>query len=92
MMLRPVHDYRKFGYRIPRDSPEYRGLYNKRSTAERVNSRLKERRRLDSHCFRKRERINVHISLSTMAMLAMALAKAEAGEFDQIRVCGRKIS
>ena len=91
-MLHPVHDYRKLGYRIRRDSPEYRGLYNKRSAAERVNSRLKARRRLDSHCFRKRERINVHVTFSTIAMLAMALSKAEAGRLDEIRVCGRKMA
>lgn len=91
IMVHPVHDYRRFGYRIPRDSPEYKQLYNRRSAAERVNSRLKGKRRLDSHCFRKRERINLHVTLSTMAMLAMALSKAEAGKLDEIRVCTRKI-
>ena len=91
IMVHPVHDYRRFGYRIPRNSPEYRRLYNRRSAAERVNSRLKGKRRLDSHCFRKRERINLHATLSTMAMLAMALSKAEAGKLDEIRVCTRKI-
>ena len=92
IMLHPVHDYRKFGYHIRRDSQEYKELYNKRSAAERVNSRLKEKRRLDSHCFRKRERINVHVTFSVMAMLSMALSKAHAGKLDEIRACGRRMT
>jgi hypothetical protein len=91
IMVHPVHDYRRFGYRIPRNSPEYKQLYNRRSAAERVNSRVKGWRRLNSHRFRKRERINLHVTLSTIAMLAMALSKAEAGKLDEIRVCARKI-
>lgn len=90
MVLRPVHDYRKFGYRIPRKSQEWKELYDKRSTAERVNSRL-EKRRLKAHCFRKRSRINLHVTLSTLAMQAMALSKVQTGRSDKIRVCGRKI-
>jgi len=90
IILHPVHDYRKFGYRIQRDTKEWKKLYDKRSSAERVNSRL-EKRRLKSHCFRIRDRINLHVTLSTIAMLAMALSKAYVGQLDDIRVCGRRI-
>jgi len=39
--VHPIHDYRRFGYHILRDYTQYRELYNKRVTAERIFSRLK---------------------------------------------------
>lgn len=90
--VRPVHDYRRFGYRISRSSDAWRELYHKRTAIERVNSRLKDKRRLDSHCFRGLEKIDLHCTFSVIVMNAMALAKAEAGQFDEVRFSCRKIA
>ena len=91
ILIHPVHDYRRFGYRIPRSSPEWRSIFNKRVAAERVFSRLKEKRHLTLHCFRGRTRIALHVSLAILTTMAMALSRAQAGKLDEIRVCGRKI-
>jgi len=86
-----VHDYRRFGFRIERGTEEWKELYRKRVAVEHVNSRLKETRRLEAHCFRGYERINMHATLSVLVMQAVALAKAKAGQMDEIRVCVRQV-
>ena len=90
-IINPGHDYRRFGYHVPRISPQWQELYNKRSAVERVFSRLKDKRRLDSHCFRGFKKINLHCTLSILVMQAMALSKAKNGQFEEVRVCARRI-
>lgn len=90
--IRPVHDYRRFGYRVARNTEEWQNLYNHRTAIERINSRLKYERRLDSHCFRQLGKIAFHCSLAVLSLLAGALAKAQKQQLDEIRVCARKIN
>ena len=90
--VRPVHDYRRFGYRLSRGSQQWKELYHQRPATERVNSRLKDKRRLNSHCFRGLKKINLHCTLAVLVMQAMALAKVKAGELDALRVTARKIA
>ncbi len=89
--VRPVHDYRRFGYRIKRGTEQWADLYRRRGTIERAYSRLKQTRRLEAHCFRGFDRVNIHTTLSVLVMQAVALAKAKAGRMDEIRVCVRVI-
>ena len=89
--IKPVKDFRQFGYHIKRGSEEWQALYHKRVAVERCNSRLKETRRLAKHQFRGFERISVHATLAVLAMMAVALAKAKWGLFEEVRVCARKI-
>ena len=91
-LIHPEHDYRRFGYHIPRTCPEWQELYNKRTAIERVFSRLKDKRRLNSHCFRGFRKINLHCTLSILVMQAMALAKVQAGQLHEVRVCARRIA
>lgn len=90
--IRPVHDYRRFGYRVARNTEEWQNLYNHRTAIERINSRLKYERRLDSHCFRQLGKIAFHCSLAVLSLLAGALAKAQKQQVSEIRVCARKIN
>jgi hypothetical protein len=91
MWVKPVHDYRRFGYRIKRGTEEFNTIYRKRVAVERVNSRLKDKRRLDSHCLRGLPKLNLHCTLSVLAMNAMALAKAKLGQLSEVRVTARRI-
>lgn len=91
MWVKPVHDYRRFGYRIKRGTEEFTFIYRKRVAVERVNSRLKDKRRLDSHCLRGLQKLNLHCTLSVIAMNAMALAKLDAGKPMEIRLSTRKV-
>lgn len=77
--VHPSHDYRRFGYRIPRTSAQWRELNNRKTAIERVFSRLKDKRRLNSHCFRGFKKINLHCTLSILVMQAIALTKVQAG-------------
>ena len=90
--IRLVKDYRQFGYHIARGSEEWQALYRKRVAVERCNSRLKETRRLAKHQFRGFERISVHASLAVLAMMAVALSRAKLGQFDEVRICGRRMT
>lgn len=90
--VRPVHDYRRFGHRIKRRTQEYKRLYRKRGAIERVNARLKDHRRLESHCFRGFDSIEIHATLSVLVMQAMALAKVRAGRIDEVRECVTPVS
>ena len=88
--VKPVHDYRRFGYRIKRGTEEFKAIYRKRVAVERVNSRLKDKRRLDSHCLRGLQKLNLHCTLSVLAMNAMALAKV--GNLQDVRSSSRRIA
>jgi hypothetical protein len=89
--VKPVHDYRRFGYRIKRGTEEFEEIYRKRVAMERVNSRLKDKRRLDSHCFRGLNKIDLHCTLSLIAMNAMALAKVKSGRLSEVRATTRRV-
>ena len=89
--LSPDQDYRRFGHKIKRGTDEWTKLYHKRSSSERVFSRLKQTRRLEEHCFRGFHKVNTHATLSVLTMQALALAKAKDGKVNEIRECLRQI-
>ncbi|MFC2011026.1 transposase [Chloroflexota bacterium] len=89
--VRPVHDYRRFGYRVKRGTEEWAELYHLRGSIERTYSRLKQTRRLEGHCFRGFNSINIHATLSVLVMQSIALSKARAGQMDELRVCVRRV-
>ncbi len=91
MWIKPVHDYRRFGYRIKRGTDEAKAIYKKRVAVERVNSRLKDKRHLDLHCLRGLQKLNLHCTLSVLAMNAMALAKMQAGQPYELRQTARRV-
>ncbi len=89
---RPVHDYRRFGHRIAKFTDEWNNLYSQRTAIERVNSRLKYHRRLDSHCFRGLEKLRLHCGLAILSLLGGALAQARRYGSDAVRVCVRALN
>lgn len=90
--VRPVHDYRRFGYRVAKHTEEWTNLYSHRTAIERINSRLKYQRRLDSHCFRGLDKMQLHCSLAVLSLLGGALAKARQYGPDKVRVCVRTLN
>ena len=87
----PEDDLRRVGP-VARVSKEFRETMAKRTSVERVNSRLKEARRLNDHCFRGIEKVTTHCLLSVLTMQAVAVAQARAGELGTIRQCLRKVA
>ena len=84
-------DPRRFGP-IRRDSKEWKGLYAKRQSIERVFKSLKQSRRLNAHCHRGLKRIELHAVMSVLTYQATVMAHLLAGETDMMRWMVRKVA
>lgn len=89
--VRPVQDYRRFGYRVPRHTEDWDIIYTYRVGIERIFSRLKGQRRLDAHCFRGLKKIELHCTLAMLCLVVGALAKARSHQVDELRDCARRV-
>ncbi len=89
--VKPEDDLRKIGP-IARISSQWKELFSKRTSVERVNSRLKETRRLRKFCFRRIRKVTVHCLMSVLAMQASAVSQARAGNVYELRQCLRKVA
>jgi hypothetical protein len=89
--IRPLWEYRKF-CPIPRDSEEWNLIYSKRTAVERVNSKLKEHRRLNSHCHRGLAKVRLHCIMSVLSLAVTALAETNANHIERVRACTRKVA
>lgn len=77
---------------IPRHTPTWEDLYRERTSAERVNSRLKQHLRLRTLRHRGLAKVRVHICLSLLVMVGGALAMMEAGRPDWARTVARLVA
>jgi hypothetical protein len=88
--IRPFWEYRKF-CSIPRESAEWAEIYSRRTAIERVNSKLKEHRRLDSHCHRGFAKVRLHCLMSVLSLAITAVTEANANNIERVRACTRKV-
>jgi len=65
---------------LPRSTPKWQKLYNKRSSIERVNSRLDVSFGFENHTIRGKMKMTLFIGVSLIVMLAMAVGHINAGE------------
>jgi transposase len=74
-------DTRDFEFALPiqRNSELWKSLYRKRSSAERVISRLKEELALKDIKVRGLDNVRIHVAFSLIAMLAVALVAFKTG-------------
>ena len=89
--IRPLWEYRKF-CSIPRDSNEWNEIYSNRSAVERVFSKLKEHRRLNSHCHRGLAKVRLHCLMSVLSLAITALTEANSNRIERVRACTRRIA
>ena len=75
-----------------RNSEEWKNLYGKRWSVERLFKTLKESRRLESHCVRGAARITLHVLMSVLVYQASALVKVQSGQKDMMRWMVRKVA
>jgi len=68
-----------------RESKKFKRLYKRRTSAERVNSRLKEHLCLDDQHVRGLAKTTVNVSLSLLVMVGGALAMARNKKLDNLR-------
>ncbi len=70
---------------IPHGSPSWNRAYNRRSSLERINSRLDNDFCFEKHYIRGKAKMQTRIGLATAVMMAMALGHVRAGRIKQIR-------
>ncbi len=75
--VNPDDDIRLFGGPIRRDGPEWKRIYRKRWSVERVFSRWKDRSVLDSHSFRGLARVRLLVQLYAIAYVAARIAEVK---------------
>ena len=82
---------RLFG-KVRRGSQEWKALYERRQSVERVFKSLKESRRLEDHCFRGLGKIGLHDLLSALSFQATALSRIHTGQLDNLCWMVRKVA
>lgn len=77
-------DYRIF-IPTPRNSPSFTRSYAKRTSVERVNSRIDQVLGFERHTIRGLQKMQTRMGLALAVMLAMALGRIRMGHPDQMR-------
>jgi len=70
---------------VSRSSYKWKDLYNKRTSVERLNSRIETSFGFDKHYIRGLEKMELFCCLSLSVMLAMALGRAQENKMNLIR-------
>lgn len=70
---------------VARSTHKWKKIYNKRSSVERVNSRIETSFGFDKHFIRGMAKMQVRCSLALCVMLSMALGRAKQNRCEQMR-------
>lgn len=70
---------------MARTSYKWQTLYNTRTSAERVNSRLDVSYGFEKHYIRGLHKMHLRVGLALCVMLAMALSKIKENKMEQMR-------
>jgi hypothetical protein len=76
----------------PYGSPSWNRLYNRRSSLERINSRIDNDFGFENHYIRGKAKMQTRVGLALAVMMAMALGHVRAGRIEQMRSLVRPIS
>ena len=69
----------------PYDSPSWNSTYNRRTSLERINSRIDNSFGFEKHYIRGKAKMQTRVGLALAVMMAMALGHARAGRIQQMR-------
>ena len=81
----PVDNLRALGWKTARASKEWRRMYRKRWSIERVNKQLKSSRGLEDHRQRGLARIELLTATSVLTLLGTVLARLRRGDYRHMR-------
>jgi hypothetical protein len=81
----PLSEDRRIFTPLARSSYAWKGIYKKRTAAERVNSRLAGSYCLEKHFIRGMPKMRFRISLALCVMLAMAVGRVAENKHEQMR-------
>ena len=88
----PAKNLRVLGGRVARASKEWRELYRKRYSVERVFRSLKHSRGLEGHRMRGLLRVTLLAMTALLTFQSTALARARAGDFARLRLMRLKVA
>lgn len=77
---------------IPHGNPSWNRVYNRRSSLERINSRLDNDFGFEKHYIRGKAKMQTRVGLATAVMMAMALGHVRAGRIKQMRSLVRPVA
>ena len=80
----PADNLRAIGM-VARASPEWKRLYARRQSIERMFGSLKRSRLLDRHQYARFDKVRLHVGLSVLTYLATMLTRVQAGDLGKIR-------
>lgn len=81
----PLEEDRRIFTPIARHSRKWKRAYNRRTSVERVNSRLDQVLGFEKHTIRGQKKMETRITLALIVMLAMALGRIKANQRDLMR-------
>ena len=81
----PLEEDRRVFTPVARSSYKWKELYKKRTSVERVNSRLDVSFGFERHYIRGLKKMKVRCGIALCVMLAMALGRAKQNQFDLMR-------
>lgn len=71
---------------LPRESEEWKALYKKRMSIERIFKNTKQDRLLEGHLFRNMDKIRLHATMSMLTYSATILTRLRMGEKKVIKL------
>lgn len=81
----PLDRNRRLRGPVMRGTREWKDLYDKRQSVERVFKSMKQSLSLTKHYHRRHHKVALHVALSTLVFQATALVKALDGNLDDMR-------
>jgi hypothetical protein len=81
----PLEKNRRIFTPIARDSDAWAKAYARRTSVERVNSRIDRVLGFEQHTIRGLKKMSTRVGLALMLVLAMALGRIELGQADRMR-------
>jgi hypothetical protein len=81
----PLETDRRIFVPIARSSYKWQNIYDGRTAAERVNSRIDLSFGFEHHFIRGKAKMTLRVGLALVVMLSMALARIKIGQMENIR-------
>ena len=81
----PLELNRRIFTPIARPSDKWKKAYDRRTSVERVNSRIDQLLGFEHHTIRGKVKMKMRLTLALVVMLAMALGRIRAGQADKMR-------
>jgi hypothetical protein len=81
----PIQDDRRMFTPVARDSEAWKRAYDRRTSVERVNSRIDQLLGFEHHTIRGRKKMETRMGIALVVLLSIALGRIRAGQRERMR-------